>query len=1015
VRYVFGEFELDPGSFELLNGGRVVPLQPKVFDLVWYLLQRRDRLVGRRELLDALWPDVHVAESALTWCTSQARRALGQGRADEAPIETQRGRGYRFVAEVREIAGGTRPPPPPRASQPSPSLAAPAVGHFVGRARSMAQLRDALQHARDGHGASVMLLGEAGIGKTRCAMELAAEARAAGVSVLLGRCQEMGGAPPLWPWIQLLRQCAREAPDPDGRQRAGELLSELVPERPDVTEGAFVGHRTDAFWLLDRAMNVILAPAEGPRLVIIEDLHWADDLSLRGLELLADAVADRSTMVLATLRNGPESDSHSKSGSLRRLGRRMKAIALGGLDRDAIEEYIASVTGRSPSAALLDAVHRRTAGNALFVVETVHQLADKADAAALERGDFETPQVVRDVVLARLEGLGPAALAALRAASALGEEFEVSVLAAMLGEPVGVVSRTLDDAVRDRMIVRAGGIGRYRFTHALMREAIQCGVPETTFRGLHRLAGEALEARAIGDERVVQLAFHFYVALPTGTHDKAIHYCVSAARATARASAYEESRTYWAHALEALDFAPAPDPQTRCKLLIGLALVEATIARTGDAHEHLQQAIRLAKHHAMAQDLVAAGRALHQLSVWVSRPVDPLAREALEAGLALLPESEAALRASALSRLVWMPPYSLSVERSRQTSERALAIAGPLGGRCLVEALWSQTASLSGPDDVEELLRVTSKMIALDESLGATWWTGEGRAIQFAAHLLRGDMQSAERTVEAFGQIARSCKLPFALWTHGRLRAQLAAARGDFENAEKNWRALAAVSEKAGSPFAAAFYMTHLFFLQRERDDHTTLESESFEIIFRWKGHDPKLQAAFALHLLEAGRRDEARERFDGLALSGFGSLNRDASYLGTLVALAGLAIGLEERLHAEDLYELLRPYPTHATPDSLAFTAGSVSHHLGQLAHFLRHSEVAAEHFEVALTHNDAMGLRPWAARTRLAYATLLAESTRTHRRALELGREAARLAADLHMVKVTERARALCAELSG
>jgi DNA-binding winged helix-turn-helix (wHTH) protein/tetratricopeptide (TPR) repeat protein len=1014
VRYAFGEFELDPGSFELRNGGQVVPLQPKVFELICYLLERRDRVVGRRELLEALWPDVHVSESALAWCVSQARKALRQDRAADVPIETLHRRGYRFRSPVRVLESASLPPPPraPKADALPPEAAG---DPFVGRERSMAVLRAALEGALAGHGEGVLLIGDPGIGKTRCAMELAAEAGARGVGVWLGRCPEAAGAPSFWPWIQILRQCEGEEPDSEHGRSAAELLAEIVPQGGEPAERA-AAESGEAFWLLDRVVGVLRASAEArPRLLVLDDLQWADALSLRALDLLVEGVAERALLVLATLRDAPELPDASCRAALGRLGRRMKAVALGGLERVAIEQYMTRVTGQGPTPRLVDAVQHRTAGNALFLVETVRQIADRGSPAPDDGSDLEAPRVVRDLVHARLDRLPPGARPALRAASILGESFEVTVVAAMLSVSVHDVAQTLDSAVRDRMLVRTGGIGRYSFVHDLVRDAIQSELAESEKRDLHRLAGETLEARALGEERLTQLAFHFHRALPGATPQKAVDYSARAARAAARTFAHDEARAHWVRALEALDFDPAPDPETRCKLLIGLALVETKLGRQDDCHRHLEQAVRLAKHHGLAGQLVAAGRALQTLFVWPARPVDPLARDALEGALALLPEGEATLRASVLSRLAGMPPYSLSVARSRELSDRALSLARPLGGRSLLEALWSRVFSLSGPDDIDELLRVTGEMLGIDEALGTSWWSGEARYVQFSAHLLRGDVPAAERALEAFGSVAQTLKLPVAVWTYRRLTAQMLFVRGEFREAERRWIELGERAEKSGSPYGRALYPTHKYILERETGEAPATADPRWEIARGWAKRNPRLRALFALHMLEAGRLEEGREAYEDLASAGFASLPRDLSYLATLSTLAVVAVRLGDLPRAEELYERMAPYPLHNTPDSLTFTMGSVSFYLGLLARRLARGPAASAHFELALKRNQEMGLRPWVARTELGLAELLSAKDRDSQRAVELVDAAVTLAEELGMLGVAADARTLRVALGG
>jgi DNA-binding winged helix-turn-helix (wHTH) protein len=208
VRYRFGEFELDVDTYALRRAGRAVRVIPKVFDVLRLLIEQRERLVTKQELLDSLWAGRQVGEGTIPWTISHARRALGQRRTDKRPIETVHGRGYRFVGEVEVLRGAAaRPPAPVVAAQ-----AQPAPSPFVGREQAMAALGARLAAAKAGGGALCALAGEGGIGKTRCMHELAALAREQGFAVWSGRSTEDTVAPVFWPWMQVLREVVRDRP-----------------------------------------------------------------------------------------------------------------------------------------------------------------------------------------------------------------------------------------------------------------------------------------------------------------------------------------------------------------------------------------------------------------------------------------------------------------------------------------------------------------------------------------------------------------------------------------------------------------------------------------------------------------------------------------------------------------------------------------------------------------------------------------------------------------------------------
>ncbi|HLK40762.1 MAG TPA: winged helix-turn-helix domain-containing protein, partial [Polyangiaceae bacterium] len=251
MAFAFGDYELDVAAYELRHCGEPVAVQPKVFDTLRYLIERRGQIVSKEELLDALWGGGNVNRVAVPWSISHARKALGQRGGDAVPIETVRGRGYRFVSEVRRV---TQAPPSSRGLLDSQAVAEARTRRagepFLGRDDVMDRLTNALNEARAGRGRLVLLTGEAGIGKTRCANEMASAARRSGLSVWVGRCAGGGGVPSFWPWIQILRACTEDSrvSTPD-RKAAEAMLARLAPAAADDGARPSALSESSRFWL----------------------------------------------------------------------------------------------------------------------------------------------------------------------------------------------------------------------------------------------------------------------------------------------------------------------------------------------------------------------------------------------------------------------------------------------------------------------------------------------------------------------------------------------------------------------------------------------------------------------------------------------------------------------------------------------------------------------------------------------------------------------------------------------
>ncbi|HSJ98367.1 MAG TPA: AAA family ATPase, partial [Myxococcota bacterium] len=202
--YRFGEFELDDERCQLRRGPDPVALQPKAFDLLLYLVRARDRVVTKAELLDRLWPDAIVGGHSVVRAVHALRTALGDQRLPRTYVRSVARKGYRFVAELdaetRAAAASDTAGEPERAG----ALARARVDLYVGREALLQTLRDELARAFAGETRTLVLEGEAGIGKTRTAEEIARLAREQGAQVLTGWCPENEAAAPFQPWLQIL-------------------------------------------------------------------------------------------------------------------------------------------------------------------------------------------------------------------------------------------------------------------------------------------------------------------------------------------------------------------------------------------------------------------------------------------------------------------------------------------------------------------------------------------------------------------------------------------------------------------------------------------------------------------------------------------------------------------------------------------------------------------------------------------------------------------------------------------
>jgi len=418
---------------------------------------------------------------------------------------------------------------------------------FVGRGAEFDELRRACDEVTEGRGRLVLIGGDAGIGKTRLAEEVAAYAAAHGARVLWASAWGSSGAPAHWPWIQLIRACAGSGTSGVVRAVPGSFAS-LVPElaAPDDDDrGSDLDPDEARFRLFDAVMSWFAATAEEtPLVLVLDDLHWADASSLLLLSFVARQLRGLPMLVVGTYRDTALSDEHELSRVFAELSRDGSRISLGGLGEPEVAELMTNAAGTDVGSRLVSSLHERTGGNPFFVRELTRLLAARGLLRETDADHAEPslPAGVREVLDARLGVLSVTTRQVLAAASVVGTAFGLETLVAVAGLEQTRVLEALDEAIASGVVV-SSRVGDYQFVHALFREVLYDGQPTSTRVELHRLVGETIEAQHGFDlrGRFAELADHFRQAVPSGTLEKAIEYSRRAGEAAESAFAYEDA------------------------------------------------------------------------------------------------------------------------------------------------------------------------------------------------------------------------------------------------------------------------------------------------------------------------------------------------------------------------------------------------------------------------------------------------------------------------------------------
>ena len=845
---------------------------------------------------------------------------------------------------------------------------------FVDREDERASLRTLVDAALDGRGGIVFLTGESGAGKTRLAEEMGSEAAGRGMSVLVGRCYEATSSHPYAPIVEVLEQIQRESEPELFRAALGEVIGEIArimpqirrsyPDIPPPTDLPPEQERRFLFVSL-RAVLAALAQSQ-PRLILLDDIHWADEPTLLLLEQLAADLGTMPVLIVVTYPHTGRSRRDTVDDLIGRLERRrvLARFSIGPIPEAHAAQMIEAIVGCPAPAEITEHLYTETGGNAFFLEEVVrHLLAEGQlldgegrwlDDAAVA---LDVPETVRLVIGKRLAGLSSDASSILTLAAVIGRAFGFELLDDLAGLSEDELLDGLDEAERAGLIASTSDAGyvRFRFAHELVRQALLMDISASRRQVYHLRVADSIE-RVFADrvaDHASDMAYHLVEAGRRADPARVLRFSILAGERALDAAAYEEALRHLEHALGLVD---PQDHRRRAEVLELLGMAERSLGHLDEAIaawvRTLDEFEALDDRDAIARLCLDAG---FQIALWrTGRHLRPL----ITRGLAAIGDRRTGHRGGLLALSAALASDAGNYEGAQELFDEAVDLARESGDanvlgltlyvRCYHHHMYQEFAKcIELGEEAIELLRKGSDVWTLANAIahvGSSYsWSGKferGAVIAEEAKRLGQKLGnwSASYTADRARSFRRLGRQP------DLRRLEDDGLRDDQLGRQLEIRWLTATGR--GRMALAAFW-------QGRWDDALAwyTEAAALESSIAGGGHHARLALCHAY----MGHRPQALELIDAARpiFPQVGRANTTTAWLAVLMGVETLAV-LGERDAAAELYPvvvdarragiLLRPWDFRIVETLAGVAASCARDWAGAERHFTAALEIAHE-----------------------------------------------------------------------
>jgi tetratricopeptide (TPR) repeat protein len=725
-------------------------------------------------------------------------------------------------------------------------------------------LAQSCEAAIQGQGGLHLVVGEPGIGKTRLADEVAAVAAEKGMVVAWGRAWETGGAPPFYPWIEVLEALG-------STQARAPRLDE---SRPTRGESASTDSARERFAIFDRVLTFLRERSrQSALLLVFDDLHAADLPSLELLHFVSRNLRSRRIAVIGTLRD-LEAQRAPVAEALARVGREARQLTLGALGSEDVAKLVEEHTGRA-DARLTSELVSKTEGNPLFVAEALRTLDQQGSLA---------PSGVLAVIASRIDGLDAETSSLLDAASVFGRRIVATALASATDTPLVEVVHRLGD-VSARGVLRARDDGSYVFSHALVRDAFYERIPTARRREIHRSIATTLAGD--GQRHAALAAHHMLEALPLASPHAVIRASIVAAETARARLAPEDAIALLERTIVAVDDLDVSEAD-RIELLLALGWAATDAGTLARGRQVFREASRRA---ATTGDAALVARAaLGQGAELVFGEVRDELVATLRSALGGLSGS-VDLRARLLARLAAaLQPSDTPdepVSLAREAMELTKQVVDPRVRAEIALAAGSALADFAPPRDripVSEELARTARAVddAVIELRGLTRLATDWMEL--------GDFARAEGVIDARAELAARIGHPRYLWQTPLLRSMLAMPKGAFSHCEEAIEEATAIGQEGLDVNATHVIAMHRFWMLLVRGDTDGLRAHTPEILRAMCRMPEPAQHHALVHAVVHARSGDAVRAREALAGIGDGARMLAPMMLATIADVALLA-----------------------------------------------------------------------------------------------------------------------------